>query len=684
MRRRRVMARAVGVGLWCVAGLVAAAAAPQGRQGGAPAPLNLSAPAGTAAISGLVTDAVTGRPIAGAVVSVTGTRIKPIAGTAPASNPRVRVMTDEQGRFVTSDLPGDFNYTVTALRFGYADGVFGRTGLAGTGGRAITLADGQWFRDARVELMPYASISGTVTDEAGEPLVDVRVRAYAEISVAGTRHFATSTSATTDDQGRFRLAELAPARYLVAVPSIQHTLPPGAKVPEPAAMGAPASAGAANDAADRAAMLSTPLLATSGGYRVLVGPNSPAPSGGDAVRQVYATTFHPTARTLREAVLVDLEAGEDRSSVDVQLRPSAVFSIGGSLAGPAEAVGGMPLRLLHAGAEGMGPGSEVATTVTAGDGGFTFVNIPAGAYTIIAGRTIGEYTFGSDINRVGVVYAGARLSGFTSSRVASGVAGTSLMRHSLEGDASYSGRRTVTVGTRDLLDVRMPISPGVTITGEIRLPPGAPPRSPLGLAVTAEPANGDPALTPSRSLPDAPSTPPAAASAAPAPATHPFTIRGVPSGEFLIRPFTGLSVESITWNGRDHTDLPIDTTSGRDISGVVVTLATQTISVGGTIRDRSGQPAMTAAVIVFPAQRSLWTNYGIQPLRLRSATASTSGDYQLQGLMAGDYLLLAVDGSQAERWKDPAFLESASRVATRLNLQWGDKKTQDLVLQEVR
>jgi hypothetical protein len=684
MQRRRVIARAVGIGAWCLAGMavLAAGGGPQGRQGGPPSAANVTPPTGTAAISGVVTDAVTGRPIAGAVVSVTGTRVKPVAGVTAASNPRIRLLTDEQGRFVAGDLPGDFNYTVTANRFGYVDGVFGRRGIAGTGSRPITLADSQWFRDARVELTPHASISGTVVDEAGEPLVDVRVRAYADIPVAGGKHLATSTSTMTDDHGRLRLPELAPARYLVAVPSIHHTLPPGAKVLE----SSPSQTGAPGES-DRAAMVAAPLLASPGGHRLMVGPNSPAPVSGEDVRQAYATTFHPAARTMSEAVVVDLKAGEDRFGVDVQLRPVAVSTISGRLEGPPEAIGNMPLRLLAAGAEGMGPGSEAATTVTGGDGAFTFANVPAGSYTIIAARTIGEYTFGSDVNRVGVVYAGARLTGFTSSRVTSGAAGTSLMRHSMDGDASFYGRRAVTLGNRDVADVRIPVGAGVTISGELRVAPGSPPRPLSGMIIMAEPANGDPALTPSRSLPDGPGGPStllASAAAPGVPAGHPFTIRGVLPGEFLLRTLIGAGVESVIWNGRDHTDVPIDTTSGRDITGVIITLTSQTTSVTGTVRDKSGQVATSAAVVVFPADSGLWVNYGVQPLRIRSVTASTNGAYQFQGLLAGDYLMVAVEGDQAERWKDPAFLARASRSATRLKLQWGDKRAQDLMLQEVR
>jgi hypothetical protein len=58
--------------------------------------------------------------------------------------------------------------------------------------------------------------------------------------------------------------------------------------------------------------------------------------------------------------------------------------------------------------------------------------------------------------------------------------------------------------------------------------------------------------------------------------------------------------------------------------------------------------------------------------------------YTLRALPAGDYLIVAVDDDVAGRWKDPAFLEAASRVATPFSIAWGETKTLNLTLQEVR
>ena len=100
----------------------------------------------------------------------------------------------------------------TATKYGYFDGAFGRRGTAGTSNqsRRISLANGQRVRDARIEMLKPAAITGTV-ERSGSPLVDVTVRAYVESS-SRCPSVAAAQSATTDDRGEDRLSGLAPGR----------------------------------------------------------------------------------------------------------------------------------------------------------------------------------------------------------------------------------------------------------------------------------------------------------------------------------------------------------------------------------------------------------------------------------------------------------------------------------------
>jgi hypothetical protein len=62
----------------------------------------------------------------------------------------------------------------------------------------------------------------------------------------------------------------------------------------------------------------------------------------------------------------------------------------------------------------------------------------------------------------------------------------------------------------------------------------------------------------------------------------------------------------------------------------------------------------------------------------------TAGSFQLTGLSAGNYLVVAVDVAQRASWQDPAWLDAASRSAARVSVDWGETKTVDLVKGAVR
>ena len=148
------------------------------------------------------------------------------------------------------------------------------------------------------------------------------------------------------------------------------------------------------------------------------------------------------------------------------------------------------------------------------------------------------------------------------------------------------------------------------------------------------------------------------------------------------RPTRGLS-ESIFANGRDVTRTPIDL-SGSDVDDLVVTLTDKAALVSGTVRGTNGGPVGSGAVVVFPADDSGWTNYGMTPSRIKSILVTNVGGYRLPGLPAGEYLIVAVDESQLSAWQDPAWLKRAAAGATRISIGWGDSRTVDLVKQAGR
>lgn len=649
------------------------------------------------AISGVVVDSVTQKPIAGAVVQLSGAPVNvttnqnvpppgTVAITTDANGNRTtiaappepfrgqRLLTDEQGRFVFTNLPGNMSFALTAARYGYFDAAHGRPGVPGAAGNArrIVLADGQWFRDARIEMVRPSAINGRVTDETGDPVVGVVVKSYAEVFVGGSRQVAAGPAVPTDDRGIYRIANLTPGRFVIAVPSVQHAVPAAMTTAELAGQ-TPQAAAAAGPPSRR-----NPSFSSSDGeYRTILGENAPSPAtAANGAPQVYPTTFHPSTRSLAEATSVQLRPGDDRQAIDIQLTPSQVFKISGRIDGPSDAFSGLSLRLMGAGLESLGRGSETATALVSGDGSFTFLNVPNGAYTIIGNRSIIEYQYSPSAtttvadtgNAPGVHFISMSMTNADPGAVSS----LMLARSTAQGNVKYQARQAVSVSGRDVANLLVPVQAGVTLRGTIVVEASGPQVPTLMTSVRAEAANGDPSL----------GQPNFSRSRQASAGDEEFVLEGLLPGAYVVR--GPANIKSITWNGRDYLDAPFDTTSGRDITGVVITLTDKVTTLSGAVRDRAGQPAANTAVIVFPADRARWSNYGLQPARIKSSAGSTSGNYSIRGLPAGDYLIVAVDDNLAGRWKEPAFLEAAARTATRLTLNWGDAQKLDLVLQEIK
>ncbi len=159
-----------------------------GRSSIPPAPLVT-----TSIIVGRVIDPETGKGVSGAIVTLQGgpTRISPPVqpGTPMAQQgpppPPPQILTDGEGRFAFMNLTRG-NYTLSASKAGYTAGAYGRLRPDGPT-RPIQLDDGEKMADATIRIFKFASISGTVIDDAGEPVVSTTVRVYRRVLMSGRR-----------------------------------------------------------------------------------------------------------------------------------------------------------------------------------------------------------------------------------------------------------------------------------------------------------------------------------------------------------------------------------------------------------------------------------------------------------------------------------------------------------------
>jgi hypothetical protein len=594
----------------------------------------------TGMIVGQVVDSA-GAPVPEAIVNLS----MPKYSENPTA-PKGRVMADGEGRFFFTELPAG-EYYLQATKAGYAPGTYGQRRPWGQSQR-LTLGEGERPTDVTLRVWKYGAISGTVVDEAGEPVVGIAVRALIKDVVAGRAQFGNMQvipelvpSATTDDRGVFRLSQLIPGTYVILVPSTQTTVPAAflagsdstlrnelfrAGVPEVTLLGH-----------SRTQQVGDFALMTSN--RVLI-PPPPSPAGRMAV---YPTTYSPAAATAREATPIAIGAGEERSDVTIALRPVPAVRISGRLVAPdGSAPPRTTIQLLGAATTDVitrglitGPdyvGFETVTGITDPAGRFALLGVPAGEYVL------------THANR------------FLSSAIQ-------------QGTPAYWISQRVTVGADDLSDLAVALRPALRIEGRIEYQGGSNP--PAGSGIAFETPFGEPGQFFAEVTRGA--TPTFSSVAA--------------GGQYIARPQAlgggGWFVHSVTLAGKDITERAFDVQA--DTTSLVVTFTDRPSKVSGTVTDERGAASPGAVVLVFPSDPQRWSGYGASPRTLISASTTRSGAYTTDHLPPGDYYAIAIGDDDLDGWRDPATLEKLANQATRLTVAAGDSaKTLDLRVKAIR
>jgi len=160
---------------------------------------------GTAVLRGQVVASDSGTPIRRAQVRLSGIAMR---------ESRLAT-TDAQGRFEIRDLNGG-RYSLTASKGGFVTLQYGqrRPSEAGT---PIELSDAQVLDRLLIGLPRGSVISGRISDEFGEPIVNASVSAMRYAYVGGSRRLTPAGARdTTDDQGFYRLFGLSPGDYIIS------------------------------------------------------------------------------------------------------------------------------------------------------------------------------------------------------------------------------------------------------------------------------------------------------------------------------------------------------------------------------------------------------------------------------------------------------------------------------------
>jgi hypothetical protein len=609
-------------------------------------------------MSGVVTDATTHQPIGGVVVSLS---LDPKVMGMVRPGPLQRQMTDAKGRFLFRNLPASDGFLIKTNKPGYFDGAYGKKATSADVSRLV-LADGQWLPSADIEMWHPGAITGTVRDEHGDPMVGAFVRVWRQIFVAGSPQLAAGPLTTTDDRGMYRIADLAPGSFLVVVPSVQMAVP----VTTPASVLARSGGQSGMDAG----------IEIDSDSRLMVGGyvTPPAPKGSQLM--LYPVAFYPGVPTATRATPITLDYSQDRGGVDFRLEPVPGWRLSGTVDGPAEVISKLTLRLMPAGSEDMGIGSEAATALIGHDGRFTFLGVPSGDYTIDARGTLTE--FESDAGMARYLFPappGRTNSSGSSMTVPSGPAGTGFTTSTSDVGDAWWGRQRVALEGHDVADVLVSMHQTVSVSGVSVFEDEANATAAVPYVfLLLEPASGSASLGNPRN------------GIRPNENSRAFQMDGLMPGEYLLRARASdaWTVKSIVSDGHDYTRTPFDASGGRSFTNVVVTFTDKLITLAGNVRNAQHPSDTSGAVIVFPAERNEWTHYGFSPTRIKAAMTSNTGSYRVSGLPAGDYFVIAVDESRFNAWQDPAFLESAAKLATRVSLAWADSKTVDLAIVTIR
>ena len=578
---------------------------------------------GTGLIAGQVVDATTGKLIPDAAVFVNLRTA--VAARGAAGQPQATV--DAQGRFVFGSLPAG-NYALNATRPGY----LGKT-------IQIILADGDRVLDARIRLTKTATLSGTLRDAAGDPVVGTSVVAMNRTIVNGQQQWVVANLNHSDDRGIYRISDLSPGDYVVCACG-RDSIP--------------------LDQVLMNALSADPRLLMSLATRAI--STGTAGMSLDVGARTYAPIFHQSSTTLGRATKIALAPGEDKTGVDMTLEIVRATRVSGTATGAPGPIPQQSMRLVPAEYAGGGGAMinlfSLAPVLVQPDGRFDFVPVPPGQYRLIA------------VYRGSPAGAGARAGGGAAppappaAALGRGAAGPP--------SAPYFVDEPITVPETGLTNVAVTLRKAPGITGRIEFRGSTPP--PTEAVLTARPLAVS--LQPVNRLDPLASLSGLASGSVNGDAT--FAVLGALPGKYSVTPVSwpGYSfLKTVTLGGRDITDLPIEV-ADRDVADLVLTYGdTPLASIAITTNPATTSPPFDDAwALVFPADRKYWTEPAAAQRRFKQAAFTNKGTVTVDGLPAGDYLIVVTTGLDTD-WQEMGRLEALTRRAQRLTLADGEKKT---------
>lgn len=138
-------------------------------------------------------------------------------------------------------------------------------------------------------------------------------------------------------------------------------------------------------------------------------------------------------------------------------------------------------------------------------------------------------------------------------------------------------------------------------------------------------------------------------------------------------------LKSVTLDGRDITDTPLNFDAGRTVKGLEMVLTQAQSTIGGTATNSRGAAVEEYAVIVFPDDEQQWTPHS---RFIAAGRANQDGRFSITGLPAGRYLAAALELLEDGEERDPQLLKSLQLRATPISLGEAQRQAVTLRLAE--
>ena len=575
---------------------------------------------GTGMIAGRVVDADTRQPLHGAVVTLAAIGA-PTGPGGPRPAPIRPVKTDSQGRFVFPGLV-DGGYASLVQLEGYA---------AYIATQSTTLANGASVTNLVLSLTRLGTISGTVRDDAGDPVVGVEVLAFRRTTFQGRPPvFSSAGRYRTDDRGLYRLTNLPPGEYYFCACS---------REPIPF------------DGQLLTTLAARPLeLLAVAGRAAKAGADT---ASLDTTLRTFAPTFHPNTTLAGRATRVKVSGSQPQTAIDIDVTLVPASRVTG-------VVMGMPNGNFTANAIRLIPLGDIPEAVAITqlvpmlvqpDGRFDFAGVAPGQYMLDVRFTPGAQ--GGWPSGAALAFIGGR-----------GAAAGGARAGGPPADAMWASQ-TVVVGDEDVTGLVIGLQQGATVTGRLEFVGATPP--PAGQALQ----RGTGVQLSSVEAP-----PRGSSYAGPVAADGTFRIGGVIPGRFVVFPVINVpgwpTLRSVTMGGVDITETIIDI-DGRDLSNLVVTVTDVPMAeIRGTVSGSVGSAGADTWIRLFPAERRYWDEPFGAYQRFKVARMEDN-KFTLMRIPEGDYFVAAASEGGLE-WMDKVTLDAMARSAERVRVVNGDKK----------